>query len=444
MMKFYGREEEIKALRREDGLSRKTARFTVLTGRRRVGKTELVNQALARSDGTYLYLLLVRQSERSLCESLLRTIKEQLGSKITIFGRVEKLIDLMKVVFELAKDSQLTVVIDEFQEMDYIDSAFYGDLQGLWDRVHTTYKLHLVVSGSVDRMMNKILFSYAEPLYGRCTTHFKIRPFPVSVLKKILGDAHPKFRNADLLDLWAITGGVAKYVKLLIDARAYTRAKMLDVVFALNSPFFDEGRASLVQEFGPVHANYFSILSSIAFGHTRLSEIEQDAGTQVTSYLGNLEKNYELVRKIQPVFAAPATKNSAYRIEDMFFRFWFRYVYRNQDYIELGRYEALRAKVAKDLDVFCGVALERYFFWKFAEEGRYTRMGGWWDRKGENEIDLVCEDELENRLDFYEIKRDAVRYDETILRRKVDRFLEKHPEKSSFKISLRGLSLADM
>ena len=59
-MKFYGREKEIEALRREDALSRKTARFTVLTGRRRVGKTELVNRALARSDGTYLYLLLVR------------------------------------------------------------------------------------------------------------------------------------------------------------------------------------------------------------------------------------------------------------------------------------------------------------------------------------------------------------------------------------------------
>lgn len=443
-MKFYGREEEIRLLRREDELSLQTARFTVVTGRRRIGKTELISRALARTDGTYLYLLLVRQGEKSLCAALQRSIEEQLGPRVSILGKAERLIDLMKVVFELAKETRLTVVIDEFQEMDYINSAFYGDLQGLWDRIHTTYRIHLVVSGSVNRMMNKILFSYSEPLYGRCTTHFKIRPFPVSVLKQILHDAHSKFKPTDLLDLWAITGGVAKYVKLLIDARATTRAKMLETIFSSNSPFFDEGRAALVQEFGPVHANYFSILSSIALGHTRLSEIEQDAGMQVTSYLGNLEKNYELVTKVLPIFAVPTTKNSAYRIEDMFFRFWFRYVYRNQDYIELGRYEALRAKVSKDFDVFCGFALERYFFWKFVGEASYTCMGGWWDRKGENEIDLVCEDELSNRLDIYEIKRDPARYDAQALRRKAERLLEKHPEKSSRQLSLRCLSLGDM
>ena len=443
-MKFYGREEEVESLRREDELSLRTARLTVVTGRRRIGKTELISRALARTDGTYLYLLLVRQGEKSLCAALQRSIEEQLGPRVSILGKAERLIDLLKVVFELARKTRLTVVIDEFQEMDYVNSAFYGDLQGLWDRVHTTHKIHLVVSGSVNRMMNKILFSFSEPLYGRCTTHFKIRPFPVSVLKQILRDAHPTFKLADLLDLWAITGGVAKYVKLLVDARACTRKKMLETVFSSSSPFFDEGRAALVQEFGPVHANYFSILSSIALGHTRLSEIEQDAGMQVTSYLGNLEKNYELVTKVLPVFAVPATKNSAYRIEDMFYRFWFRYVYRNQDYIELGRYEALRAKVAKDFDAFCGFALERYFFWKFVEDAGYTRMGGWWDRKGENEIDLVCEDESANRLDVYEVKRDLARYDAQALRRKAERLLEKHPEKSSRQLSLRCLSLGDM
>lgn len=133
-----------------------------------------------------------------------------------------------------------------------------------------------------------------------------------------------------------------------------------------------------------------------------------------------------------------------YGREDMFFRFWFRHVYRNQDYIELGRYEALRAKVSKDFDAFCGFALERYFFWKFVEEAGYTRLGGWWDRKGENEIDLVCEDESANRLDVYEVKRDLARYDAQALRRKAERLLEKHPEKSSRQLSLRCLSLGDM
>jgi len=443
-MKFYGREKEIEGLRRENRLSAENARFTVITGRRRVGKTELVNQALARTDGSYLYLLLVRQGEKTLCAMLQRSIEEQLGGKVTILGQAERLIDLVKAVVELARKRQFTVVIDEFQEMDYVNPAFYGDLQGLWDRVHTSYKLHLVVSGSVNRMMNKILFNYAEPLYGRCTSHFKIRPLPVAVLKQILADVHPGYRNADLLDLWSITGGVAKYVRLLIDSKAFTRKKMLEAIFAIGSPFFDEGRAALVQEFGPDHAIYFSILSSIAGGHTRHSEIEQDVGGQVTAYLANLEKNYELVRKIRPVFSDERAKNSAYRIEDMFFRFWFRYVYRNQAYLELGRYQVAREKVAADFDVFNGLALERYFYWKFTDESSYTKMGGWWDRRGENEIDLVCEDESRNALDIYEVKRDDKRIDVKALERKAQALLDKEPALGRRDIRFLGLSLKDM
>lgn len=179
-------------------------------------------------------------------------------------------------------------------------------------------------------------------------------------------------------------------------------------------------------------------------GHTRLSEIEQDAGVQATSYLANLEKNYELVKKVRPIFAEAKVKNSAYRIEDMFFRFWFRYVYRNQDFIELGRFEALREKVSGDLDVLNGLALERYFYWKFVEERSYTRMGGWWDRKGENEIDLVCEDEFAETVDFYEVKRDARRIDLRALERKAQAMLTKHPELKGRKASYMGLSLDDM
>lgn len=132
-------------------------------------------------------------------------------------------------------------------------------------------------------MMTQILFDYAEPLYGRSTSHFKIRPFSVAVLKRILADVSPKYRNEDLLDLWSITGGVAKYVRLLVDAGAVTRKRMLRTVFSLGSPFFDEGRAALAQEFGPDHANYFAILSAFSVGRTRLSEIEQDLGMQATS-----------------------------------------------------------------------------------------------------------------------------------------------------------------
>ena len=128
----------------------------------------------------------------------------------------------------------------------------------------------------------------------------------------------------------------------------------------------------------------------------------------------------------------------------MFFLFWFGQVFRNQEYIELGRFEGLRDLVARDFDAFTGYALERYFYWKFVEDASYTRMGGWWDRKGENEIDLVCEDESKRLLDFYEIKRDKRRISQKELERKTIAFFEKNPQLREMTVAHKGLTIENM
>lgn len=241
-----------------------------------------------------------------------------------------------------------------------------------------------------------------------------------------------------------MTGGVARYVSLFMDAHAFTRKRMIDLFFSDASPFLEEERSILMQEFGNDSATYFTILSSIAAGHTKFAEIKNDLGSDVGAYLSNLDKNYGLIRKINPVFAPPASKNSAFRTGDPFLRFWFRYVFTCAQYVERGMFERLRSFVAEDFDAFSGHALERYFEWKFAEEERYTTIGGWWDRKGENEIDLVCEDDLAGKIDFFEIKRDKGRYRSDLLARKVEAFLEKNPHKRKFTRSVGLLSLEDM
>ena len=157
-----------------------------------------------------------------------------------------------------------------------------------------------------------------------------------------------------------------------------------------------------------------------------------------------MEKNYGIIRKTLPLFAPSRAKNAAYHIDDMFFRFWFRQVFRNQEYIELGRFEELKELVSRDFDAFTGYALERYFFWKFVEDTHYVRMGGWWDRKGENEIDLVCEDEAKGKLDFYEIKREKNRISLKELERKAAAFFAKNPKLQESVVSHMGLSIEEM
>lgn len=94
--------------------------------------------------------------------------------------------------------------------------------------------------------------------------------------------------------------------------------------------------------------------------------------------------------------------------------------------------------------MFSGLALEGYFRAKFIGEHAYTRIGGWWDRKGENEIDLVCENEFSEQLRFYEVKRESARFDMAQLVRKVEAFLAKNQQFKSKKFSCGGLSMDDM
>ena len=443
-MDFFGREKEIEILRRERNLSLENSRFTILTGRRRVGKTELVDKALNDGQGDYVYLLITRQTERNLTASLQEEAVRALGGRLKIYGTCERLKDLLREIMRLAGDRPLTLVIDEFQEMDRINPGFYGEFQGLWDGMNKNIRINLVVSGSVNRLMNKIFFNYGEPLYGRNTAHLKLEPFSTSLLKRILSTHCPKCSKNDLLALWTMTGGVARYVSLFMDAHAFTRKRMIDLFFSDASPFLEEGRSILMQEFGNDSATYFTILASIAAGHTKFAEIKNDLGSDVGAYLSNLDKNYGLIRKIKPVFAPSASKNAAFRIGDPFLRFWFRYVFTCAHYVERGMFERLRSLVAEDFDVFSGYALERYFEWKFIEEERYTTIGGWWDRKGENEIDLVCEDEFAGRIDFFEVKRNKNRYSADSLERKVEAFLEKNPNKRKYGRSVGALSLEDM
>ena len=107
-------------------------------------------------------------------------------------------------------------------------------------------------------------------------------------------------------------------------------------------------------------------------------------------------------------------------------------------------FDELKDVVKRDYDVFSGIALEGYFRARFMEGHVSSRMGGWWDRKGENEIDLVCENEFSKSIDFYEVKRDAARIDLRTLERKSQSFFEKNPERLSYRIAFKGLSIEDM
>ena len=167
-------------------------------------------------------------------------------------------------------------------------------------------------------------------------------------------------------------------------------------------------------------------------------------GADVGGYLAKLEDQYSIVVKKQPIFAKSTAKNGHFQIDDCFFRFWFRFVHKLGYLNELGRRDRMLEIAERDFDVFSGYALERYFTAKLVEERRCTRIGGWWDRRGENEIDIVCEDEVAETMGFYEVKVDSSRFDGTRLDEKVAAFFAKNPDKRRFKNTTGLLAVEDM
>ena len=441
-MRFYGRKEELAELAEIRRRSLNAAQFTVVTGRRRVGKTELVERAFNDGKTPYLYFLVTRRAEKDLCAILQEEAQKVIHRPI--LGAAERFGQLFEAVVAYSVQEPLTLVIDEFQDFDKINPAIFGEMQGVWDRYHKTAKLNLVVCGSVNRLMNKIFFDDSQPLYGRNTGRLRIDPFSVDLLKEILAAHNRRYSNRDLLALWTLTGGVARYVELFMDARAWTRGAMLKNVFSLSSPYIDEGRVVLSDEFGREYGVYFSILSAIASGRTSFAEIRNIVGAEIGGHLTKLESSYSFISKTQPAFEKASNRNCLYRIDDCFFRFWFRFVYKYLHLIEQKQLAGLLEIAERDFDVFSGVALEQYFKAKFLSSGEYTRVESWWDRKGENEIDLVCENELTGALDFYEVKTDGRRYDGFKLNAKADAFFRKHPDLKSGSHRVEGLSLRDM
>lgn len=439
-MKFYDREKEISFLRKTRKMAEKSACFTVVTGRRRIGKTTLITKAY--EDLPFIYFFVARKAEGDLCEVFLEEISEKLG--VPTLGSSRHFSDIFRYLMQLSQKQSFTLVIDEFQDFYRVNKAVFSEMQDIWDTYEKTSHINLIVCGSIYSMMQKIFKDQKEPLYGRNTGELRVKPFHPSTLKQIMQNAKPGYNKEDLLAMFTFTGGVAKYVNQLVDAGALDKDAMIRYIISANSTFLNEGKNNLIEEFGKDYGTYFSILSCIARGKNTRSEIEDVIGKEIGGYLTNLEKDYELIAKRQPLFEKSATKSVRYELKDVFYSFWFRFVFKYSYIIEIENYVKLQEIVMRDYNTFSGLMLERYFYRVAVESGRYTRLGRWWDRRGENEIDLIAEDELTNRVTFFEIKRQKDEISMGVLKQKAEVFLQATHQYKEHEISYKGLSMGEM
>ena len=438
-MRFYDRNKELDILRTNWEQTAERGRLTVLIGRRRIGKTTLLTKSAEDGGQPLLYLYVSKDNERVLIGKFQEAAMHSLG--LQIFGRMETFAQFFEELLRYGIQRHFTLVFDEFQNFLKVNPAIPSHIQDLWDRYHEKGKINMVACGSIYNMMHNIFDNEDEPLYGRQDCRLNMQPFHISVLKQILHDHNPQYTSEDLLCLYALTGGVAKYVAWLMDAKATTKSKMLKWVTQTGSPYLSEGTELIMSEFGKDYTNYLSILQLIASGMTTQSEIDGVIGKNTGAYLDNLEKDYSYISRKLPMFSKPNSRNSRWQLDDCFLRFWFRFIIQNQALVEMERNDLLLEIVEKGYEQYTGFVLEQYFRQKWVEEERVTSIGNYWDRKGQNEIDMIALNDIDKTAVIAEVKRQKKKFNPTELGNKVATL---NKELRNYTITQIGLTMEDM
>lgn len=419
-MKFYDRKKELSWLQSTREIAfNNHSQMTMVTGRRRIGKTKLI---LKSCEGTpTVYLFIDRSNEAMLCSTCARNASEALNTYIA--PEITSFASLFETLMGIGRSKAFNLVIDEFQEFFYINPSVYSQMQDIWDRYKDTTHVNFIASGSVYTLMHRIFMDYKGPLYGRCDSSIKLRPFDTEVLKQIISDYKPNYTNDDLLALYTFTGGIPKYIEAFMDNGCTDMASMVDWMMRPNSLFQNEGKALLIQEFGKKYGNYFALLSAIANGDNTQQRLSERMGdTSINGHLKRLEEDYELIGRKRPIFAKEGTQTVRFEVTDLFLRFWFRYFIKYHYLIEIENLERLGEIIKADYPTYSGLTLEMYFRKRLMESKQFEQIGSWWQAKQNDpcEVDIVAIYAEEKRALVAEVKRQRKNFKPEDFKRKVE------------------------
>jgi Holliday junction resolvase-like predicted endonuclease len=402
------------------------------------GSARQVWRSRQSQDLDYVYLFVTRKSEVLLCQDYIEEIQQSL--RIRVFGEFTRFRDVFAYLTDLSRSKPFTLIIDEFQEFSFINPAILSEMQEIWDRSKRESRMHLIISGSVYRLMKKIFENAKEPLFGRSDERIHLQPFGPGTLLEIIRDFHESFEPIDLLCFYCVTGGVPKYVELLADKNALSIEQIRDEFFRPNSFWLVEGKTLLIEEFGKDYTIYFSILSLIASGKTGRTEIESVLEKNIGGYLERLINDFEIIRVVKPIFTKPLGKVQKYEIIDHFLKFWFRFIFKYKSAVEINNFDYLKTIFNRDFKTFAGKQLEQWFIQQWMVSKQYSAIGSYWDRKN-NEIDIVAVDDLNKRITFAEVKMNRQNLKLSELKNKASLILAKRPE---YTAEYKMLSLEDM
>lgn len=396
---FVGREREMATLNhlyQSDKFE-----FVVIYGRRRVGKTALINQFI--QDKEAIYYMGVESNSKQNLENFSKNIMEY---KINIQADTAFLSfqAALEYVFQLAEKERLVLAIDEYPYVARSSESFASTIQLLIDKYKDHSKLMLILCGSSMSYMEDHVLSYKAPLYGRRTAQMKIQPFDFF-------DTCQYFRNfsdEDRALVYGMVGGTPQYL-LQMDDRLTIEENMKNTFLNPNSFLFEEPENLLKQEVREP-ALYNAIITAIATGSSRIAEISTKVGEQssvCTNYIKNLMA-LGLIQKETP-YGEKTSRKSIYSINDNMFRFWYRFIPENNSIIVRGATNLAYKRIEPHLSDYMGKVFEeicKQYLWKLLLDGNcpieFNDLGRWWGTNpsthSQEEIDIMGEQDKNTAL----------------------------------------------
>ncbi len=401
IMKFYNRERELELL---DMLYKSRPSLLVVTGKRRVGKTELIKQFMKNKKSLYFFV----DSNKSI-DILMSEFNDLLkdGLRLPDYVQANNTKTFLDVLTTYEGD--VVVAIDEFQRFLKVDPSFITQLQKHWDMQSDECRLFLIISGSSIGMIRKIFIEEKAPLFKRADNILTLKPFTIHEVFNMLEDIGIKDLD-EKLNLYFLFGGTIYYYRLFEKYQCTGFADALEkLIFNEFAPLGNEVRDVLIEEFGKEHATYYEIISAISRGRCSLSEISDMSHVSANSlppYFYDLIDLLGIVEHRIPITDIPKkSKKGRYFLKDNFFRFYGYFIYPMLSQYMAGNYVTLMEKVTKDWNHFTGRIFEDVCRDLIAKEliDEYPKIGSWWNRKGD-EIDVVGINAEENKMLAIEIK----------------------------------------
>ncbi len=418
---FIGRERELASLNKLY-ISDKFE-FVVIYGRRRVGKTAIINQFIG--DKKAIYFMGVESNVKQNLENFSNNIME-LGIGIRAETAFVSFQAALEYVFKLAEKERLILVIDEYPYVARSSQSLASTLQMLIDKYKDNSKLMLILCGSSMSYMEDHVLAYKAPLYGRRTSQMKILPFGFADTCRCFKN----FSNEDKAMIYGIVGGTPQYL-LQMDDRLSVEDNIKNTFLNPTSSLFEEPENLLKQEVREP-ALYNAIITAIATGASRMAEISTKVGEDTSvcaTYLKNLTA-LGLVQKETP-YGEKASRKSIYSIDDNMFRFWYRFVPENHSIIGRGAVDLAYKRIEPHLSDYMGKVFEeicKQYLWKLLLSGKspveFRELGRWWGTdpvtRSQTEIDIMGEQDMDTVL-FGECKWTNEKVDAGILETLVKR-----------------------